>query len=241
MGLTIHFKLTPPPDTDTAKAYELVRAMRRHAQGFKHRGRVADVLPIGDDAETLRRAMEYKSVPHPTQTGCESGIEIPADAGFIFPVEVGEDCEPVWLGLCCYPKTVVMGGRRYRTDLRGWCFHRFCKTQYASLHGWEYFRRCHTAVIDLLHGFGRLGLRVEISDEGEYWPRRSLARLRQNLDQMNGLVAAAAGALKDADKAGETRVQSPIFAHKNFERLEAEGAVRIEPVLKTLRAVVREA
>src|SRR6266545_4954268 len=106
MGLTVHFKLVAPPDTDAARARELVRAMR---------GRVDDVLPIGDDEEALRWAAQYKSVPHPWKPGCASGIEIRAEAGFLFPVAVGEDCEPLWLGLCRYPKTVLLEGRRHRT------------------------------------------------------------------------------------------------------------------------------
>ena len=59
---------------------------------------------------------------------------------------------------------------------------------------------------------------------------------------MNGIVAAAAGALKDFNETadGQSRVQAPIFAHKHFERLEAEGAVRVEPALKKLRAVLRK-
>ncbi len=240
MGLSIHFKLTPPPDTDAARAHELVRQMRQRAQGFKQRGRVEAVLPVGSDRESLRWALDYKDVPHPWKPGCKSGIEIPAVEGFLFVVEVGEDCEPLWLGLCTYPKTVVMGGRRYRTGMKGWQFKGFSKTQYASLHGWEHFRRCHTAVIDLLHALRRIGLRVEISDEGDYWPGRSVAALRQNLDQMNGLVAASAGALKDfyETAGGESPVQSPIFAHQQFERLEAEGAERVAPILKKLQAVV---
>lgn len=242
MGLTVHFKLVAPPDTDVARARELVRAMRRRAQGFKRRGRVDDVLPIGDDEEALRWSLQYKSVPHPWKRGCQSGLEVPAEEGFIFPVEVGEDCEPLWLGLCRYPKTVLLDSRRHRTELPGWRFHGFSKTQYASLHGWEHFRRCHTAAVDLLAGMRRPGLHVEINDEGAYWPGRSIDALRRNLDQMNGLVAAAAGAFKDAceDLHGQSGVQSPIFAHQAFERLEAEGAARVAPVLKKLRAVLRE-
>src|SRR6266567_1733916 len=182
MGLTIHFKLVAPPDTDAARAGELVRAMRRRAQGFKQRGRVDDVLPIGDDEEALRWATQYKSVPHPWKRGFTSGIEIRAEAGFLFPVAVGEDCEPLWLGLCRYPKTVLLEGRRHRTDLSGWRCHGFSKTQFASLHGWEHFRRCHTAVVDLLAGMRRLGLHVGITDEGDFWPSRSFATLRRNLD-----------------------------------------------------------
>jgi hypothetical protein len=243
MGLTVHFKLIAPPDTDAARAREFVHAMYRRAQGFKQRGRVDDVLPIGDDEEALRWATQYKSVPHPWRPGCKTGIEIRAEEGCLFPVAVGEDCEPIWLGLCRYPKTVLLEGRRYRTNLNDWRYHGFSKTQYASLHGWEHFRRCHTAVTDLLAGMRCLGLHVEINDEGGFWPGRSVTALRQNLDEMNGIVAAAAGALKDFDESanGQSRVQSPIFAHKNFERLEAEGAARVAPVLKKLRAVLREA
>jgi hypothetical protein len=44
---------------------------------------------------------------------------------------------------------------------------------------------------------------------------------------MNCAIAAAAGAMKDFDKAsGAEGVQSPIFAHPQFEHLEAEGAAR---------------
>ena len=155
---------------------------------------------------------------------------------------MGEDCEPLWLGLCRYPKTVLLESRRYRTDLSGWRVHGFSKTQYASLHGWEHFRRCHTAVVDLLAGMRRLGLQIEINDEGGFWPGRSFAALRRNLDEMNGLVAAAAGALKDSDEAanGQSRVQSPIFAHRHFERLEAEGASRIGSKLKALKRMAGE-
>jgi hypothetical protein len=67
-----------------------------------------------------------------------------------------------------------------------------------------------------------------------------VTELRRNLNEMNGVVAAAAGALKDCYEAaeGESPVQSPIFAHRQFERLEAEGAVRVAPILKKLRAAV---
>ena len=44
---------------------------------------------------------------------------------------------------------------------------------------------------------------------------------------MNCAIAAAAGAMKDFDKpTGAAGVQSPIFAHPQFEHLEADGAAR---------------
>src|ERR1035441_185459 len=127
-----------------------------------------------------------------------------------------------------------------RRKARGWRLAGFSKTQYASLHGWEHFQRCHCTVVNLLAASRTPELRVKISDEGDYWPRRSLAKLRQNLDHMNGLVAAAAGALKDHYEGAEgaKRVQSPVFAHPQFERLEAEGAMRVAPLLNKLRAAV---
>jgi len=241
MGLTVHFKLIAPPGIDATRALELVRAMRRRAQGFKHRGRVEEVLPIDQDAEALRWAREYRDVPHPWKPGRQSGIEIPAAEGFLFFVSVGEDCEPLRLALCRYPKTVVMGGRRYRTHLPGWRFHGFSKTQFASLHGWDHFRRCHTAVVDLIHGMRGLGLEVAISDEGDYWPGRRLDMLRRNLDEMNGIVAAAAGALKDLnDRHGSGGViESPIFGHAQFEWLEAAGVARLGPQFAALSGAVQ--
>ncbi|MEI7729904.1 MAG: hypothetical protein WCO56_10060 [Verrucomicrobiota bacterium] len=226
MGLTIHYTLFAPETTDAAGAREIVLRMRRRAFGFKQRGRVDMVHPLGDDRKSLRWAREWmfrRDPHHPTR---EYQAEIMPRAGWIFPVSVGKDCEPLWLGLCQYPQEVLLGGKWARTRLKGWRLHGFCKTQYASLHGWEYFQRCHCAVIDLLVEARSLGMRVVINDEGEYWPRRSLKTLRVELDQMNGVVAAAAGALKDlaGDDAGTAPVQSPIFKHPHFEHLEAAGA-----------------
>jgi len=179
-----------------------------------------------------------------SEENTSTGVEVCPAQGFLFRVDVGEDCEPLWLGLCRYPETILHQGRELQTKIgSGWRLAGFSKTQYASLHGWEHFQRCHCAVVNLLAACRTPGLRVKISDEGDYWPTRSLTGLRQNLDQMNGLVAASSGALKDCYEAaeGESPVQSPIFAHRQFERLEAEGAARVGPVLKQLRAIVREA
>jgi hypothetical protein len=44
---------------------------------------------------------------------------------------------------------------------------------------------------------------------------------------MDGAIAGIAGALKDvADELGGPPVQSPIFAHPQFERIEANGVRR---------------
>lgn len=242
MGLTVHFKLAAPAAVTGAQAKTLVESMRRVALRFYCEGLVDRVQPITSDAKTLRRsACDWLILPVPGEENTSTGAEIFPTAGFIFRVDVGADCEPLWLGLCRYPPTVNFQGQELPTKKgAGWRLAGFSKTQYASLHGWEHFQRCHCAVVNLLAACRTADLRVKISDEGDYWPRRSPTKLRENLNHMNGLVAAAAGALKDADEAGagESRVQSPIFAHKNFERLEATGSARVGPVLKQLRAVV---
>ena len=244
MGLTVHFKLAAPADCSAAQAKQGVESMRRVALRFYREGLVERVHPITVDGKTLRRiGCDWLILPVPGQANTSTGVEVYPTAGFLFRVEVGADCEPLWLGLCQYPLTVRFQGRELRTKKSaGWRLAGFSKTQYASLNGWEHFQRCHCAVVELLVACRTPALRVKISDEGDYWPRRSLTKLRENVEQMNGLVAAAAGALKYADETatGESRVQAPIFAHKNFERLEAEGALRATSALKKLREVVRK-
>lgn len=165
MGLTIHYTLAAPPETDAAQAAELVRQLRRRALDFKRRSRVDAVHPLGDDAKTLRWAEQWLFFPIPHPRNRYHQICVQPLEGFLFPVSVGEDCEPLWLGLCRYPLTVRVEDRLRRTKLRGWRLQSFSKTQYASLHGWEHFRRCHTAVIDLLAGARQLGFSVEINPE----------------------------------------------------------------------------
>src|ERR1035437_759675 len=244
MGLTVHFKLAAPVGCDETQAKQIVESMRRVAGRFYCEGLVDHVRPITSDTKTLRHfGCDWLILSVPGEENTSTGVEVWPTEGFLFCVDVGADCEPLWLGLCRYPATVFQHGHELKTKSgRGWRLAGFSKTQYASLHGWKHFQRCHGAVVNLLAACRTPELRVKISDEGDYWPRRSVTKLRQNLDQMNGLVAAAAGALKDCCDApdGENGVQSPIFAHKNFERLEAEGAMRAGPVLKQLRAAAAQ-
>jgi len=66
---------------------------------------------------------------------------------------------------------------------------------------------------------------VTVSNEGEYWPGRNEAALSRNLEQMSGAIAAAAGAMKDFDKAsGAAGVQSPILG-MHFTPVTPTGSV----------------
>lgn len=229
MGLTLHYRLTAPEGCTARRAAALVRRIHTKASEWAAAGRIEQVLPISSDPTDLDRfGTAWLTMPHPDDPETSVGVHIPPEAGWIFPVDLGEDCEPLWLGLCRYPATVAVGGRERSTRLSPrWQFAHFCKTQYASLHGWDNFVRCHVSAVDLLALYRAQGLRVKIDDEGGYWPGRNLATLRKRLDEMNGIVAAFAGAVKDATgDDGGAPVQSPIFAHPQFERLEAEGAAQ---------------
>ena len=226
MGLTIHYKLCAPTGMAEAELPRLVQDMHRLALDFQRSGRVDAVSDIAAGLEDFMWLSEYFMVRVPDDPDSCRGVEVPVETGMIFNVTLGADSESLRLGLCRYPARVTdaQTGRSRKVRRRGWRLGGFCKTQYASLHGWEHFRRCHMAAVDLLVGLRRLGLRVTVSDEGGYWPGRDEAELRRSVDRMNGIVAAFAGALKDAadDSAGPA-VQSPIFEHPQFERIEAEG------------------
>jgi hypothetical protein len=224
MGLTIHFKLAAPAETNKGGAEEIVRQLRRRALRYAADGRVDKVLAL-DDAQVRRWGRTWRFFPLSGRPGLEETVELVPLEGFGLAIRPGAGCEPLWLGLCRYPLTMWTGGRRRRTGLSGWRWEGFCKTQYASVRGWPHFLRCHRAVLGLLEAARRLGCRVDISDEGEYWPGRNETALRQNVDEMNRAVAAAAGALKDLDGTGSSAgVDSPIFDHPRLEQLEAEGA-----------------
>ena len=134
----------------------------------------------------------------------------------------GEGCESARFGLCQYPRRIQVRGGYATTSFKGgWLLQSFCKTQFAGNHSWEHFLKCHKQIISLLDFWRGLGVRVKVNDEGGYWKSRSGKELKQTLGGYDRLLAAVAGAFKDAD--GGLTVKSPIFDYKNFERLEHEG------------------
>jgi hypothetical protein len=241
MGLTIHYKLKGPVRTTAAKIRALVGAMRTRAVAMQRAGGVKAVGTIKSGAKEFLWLSEWLMIREDEHTS--RGVEVPVTKGFVFTVTMGEGSEPLRLGLCQYPARVRdrVTGRMRAVRRTGWRLSTFCKTQYASLHGWENFYRCHTAAVDLLAGLGELGLRVEISDEGEYWSGRDEAGLRRKIDEYNGIVAAFAGMMKDAGDDDDRA--SPIFAHPRFERIEAAGhaanAVHLRAAANVLRSAKR--
>jgi hypothetical protein len=223
MGLTIYYKLFVAENLSSAVVRELANRTALYARK----------IGCAEVGEILRAESDASLAPLFVRAGEERDCcfgHVPAKRGWLVEVWPGEGCESATFGLCQYPRRAEYALRgRYgtvRTDYTGgWLLKGSCKTQYAAEHGTEHFVRCHRMIVSILVFWRQLGATVEVSDEGEYWETRSEAKLRAILNRYNGLVAAVAGAFKDA--AGETgdshAVESPMFARKDFERLEAEG------------------
>ena len=164
-----------------------------------------------------------------------------------FETEPGDGCEEANFGLCQYPSEVSQPefGKR-QTKLQGWLWHSFCKTHYASdprCGGLPNFLRCHLGVVALLDEAHKLGVLGAVSDEGEFWATRNLARLTKEIGEQSAMLAGFLGVLNDAmghAPGGAGAVEAPIAAYPNFEHLEAEGERLLPEQLKTmLKALAR--
>jgi hypothetical protein len=107
MGLTVHFELTGAAGMTAARAEEIVVSWRDRALDLQRKGLVDDVLPMASDLETLHQfAGDWLILPVPGEEDTSTGAEILPEAGHIFLVVMGDDCEPLRLGLCRHPTTV---------------------------------------------------------------------------------------------------------------------------------------
>jgi hypothetical protein len=227
MGLTLHFTFKSTGPTSRGDARSLVEQLRAKAQELPFR-LVTKLFELEGEACEFEHGRT--DVPLPVllaggrylQQGEENWISVTPTEMIAFLISVGEGCEPAVFGLARYPDFVVApDGERMETDLAGWSWQSFCKTQYASnpkIGGQENFLRCHLNLIKLLDFAQSLGLVDEIRDEGEYWEHRDLTRLCNKLYEYNALIAGFAGKLKD-----RMQVEAPITAFPNFEHLEAKG------------------
>jgi hypothetical protein len=219
MGLTIHYKLSVEKRLAGAVARELVERMALYARKIRC-AEVGEVMPV--EADTPGTFWYV----HLERHGERSVRSLPANRGWVVDVWPGEGCESALFGLCQYPRTTPHVPFDVSTGAgSGWVLKSFCKTQYANEHGWPHFLRCHKTIVSILDFWRRLGVAVEVSDEGEYWETRSEEKLRARLKSYDGLIAAVAGVFKDAaEESGKDHsIESPIFGRKDFERLEAEG------------------
>ncbi len=218
MGLTISFTLSVEKRLASAEVREMVERTGLYARKIGCT-EVSAVLPVEADMPGTFWHVQYE------RQGERFVRSIPAKRGWVVNVWPGEGCESALFGLCQYPRTTRVPALVSTGAGSGWNFKSYCKTQYASEHGWEHFLRCHKMILSILKFWRQMGVTVEVSDEGGYWETGSERKLRAALEGYNGLIAAVAGVFKDAsDATGKGySVESPIFARGDFERLEAQG------------------
>jgi len=159
--------------------------------------------------------------------------------------------------------------RKVRTNLSGWHWRSFCKTQYASdpqCGGIPNFLKCHVSVITLLDRMAKLpGLRVSVDDEGKYgsstysddWKeaheagrkptyRRhkgqyNPAALAQEVGDWNTIIAGFAGAVDEALAGGGITLEAQIKDFPDFERLEFKGHKQkyLTPFLQAMKKLAK--
>jgi hypothetical protein len=219
MGLTINYKLSVPQNLSSAVVRELAARTALYARKIGC-AEVDEVKRVEADTPFTTLLVEFGREEEDLYDS------VRATRGWAVEVWPGKGCESALFGLCQYPRRMSFRGRSVPTGYKGgWQLLGFCKTQYASEHGWEHFLKCHRQVISLLDFWRQLGVTVDVDDEGEYWPTRSVEKLKTILRQYNGLIAAVGGMFRDAaaESATGLSVESPIFDYAHFERLEHEG------------------
>ena len=212
MGLTIHYTLSLREGISAGVVHELVRRT----------GQFARKIGCAEVGGVLRAEKHENLATYFFRVTDDFYSYAEPESGWLIQILPGAGCETARFGLCKYPRRVLLRDGFASTGLKGgWFLQSFCKTQYAGEHGWDNFLKCHRLVIGLLDFWRGLGVRVKVSDDGEFWKTRSIEELRRQLNSYNGLVAAMSGMLKDAN--GGLPIESPIFDYQNFERLEHEG------------------
>lgn len=263
MGLTIQYNIKSTARSH-ARARLIVEQMRQLALDlpFEEVGEVVELdNPDMDTCEEKHRWLVIQAVQY---VSLSKHISQGVNPTKVFAVSVwpGKGCEEINLGLCLYPKEIEENGLIIKTKLSGFQWRSFCKTQYASnpeCGGIPNFLRCHVSCITLLDRIAELPmLDVEIDDEGKYGPsnysddwkeagkadreptyvwhngKYNVKTLAEEVGSWNQMIAAAAGALKDAT---DGNMKSPITSYPNFEQLEFQGSrdKLIEPFLFAMK------
>jgi hypothetical protein len=153
------------------------------------------------------------------------------------------------------------------TNLSGWYWRSFCKTQYASnaeCGGIPNFLRCHISVITLLDRIAKIpGVRVGVDDEGRYGPstysddwkeahaagrkptyRRhkgqyNPAALAKEVGEWNTMIAGFTGALSAALADSGMKLEAAIKEFPDFAQLEFKGRGQkyLTPFLRAMKAM----
>ena len=213
MGLTIHYNLRSSTRSPK-KARELVARLRGRALDLPFE-RVDDIIELSGPAcdyqqydqdhpnrWLLIQAGQFVDDPRHK----EYSYTVTPNHVIAFSTWPGRGCEEANFGLCRYPAFVEVDDpvrdwvkRKIRTRLGGWYWGSFCKTQYASnpeCGGVQNFLRCHLAVTRMLDHAKSIGILKSVSDEGDFWEKRDVKALAQNVGQWNDMIASFTGQLR---------------------------------------------
>lgn len=241
MGLTIHYSLQSDAPT-ASDAHELIGNMHRRAlelpfdevkQLVEFKGDDCDFEKVPRESPNRWLLIQARQLQKLDEDG-DQWAEVRPTRVMAFTVRPAEGSEPANFGLCQYPATIMLDGRRKRTGLSGWRWSSFCKTQYASnpdLGGLKNFLRAHLGVIGLLDYANKLGILDGVSDEGGFAEKRDVEALIEEVGNWNKMIAGLFGGMKDAiSAAGEdTRALiAEITKFPNFEHLEADDRLKRE-------------
>lgn len=234
MGLTIHYQLK----SATRSANQLRRLMEQ----LRQRALDLPFKEVGEVVELSGDACDFNSCggDNPlrwllVQAGQyvvdgDSHYSVIPKHVIAFSTWPGNGCEAANFGLAVYPGTIDIRdyrlgrSRKLRTGLRGWCWSSFCKTQYASQHGVDHFLRCHLCVVKMLDHAKELGILAGVKDEGDFWLKRDIKALAQEVGEWNQDMAGLVGQMRDLFG---NQIVAPIAKYPDFERLEARGQERL--------------
>src|ERR1017187_6094371 len=181
MGLTIHYHLKHAGTDKTARS--LIEQLHQAAQDLPFKELQAVVDLKGEACEFAKRECEDPLCWLLTQArgslkiGEHTWLDVPPSRVIAFETCPGEGCEVANFGLCQYPATIESQGKSLPTNLSGWRWASYCKTQYASdpeCGGIENFLRCHLLVVALLDKAKAMGFLDEVHDEGKFWETRDV-------------------------------------------------------------------
>jgi hypothetical protein len=215
MGLETFYDLHAPVQWSRDRVRDVVQSVHKVALGV---GFAAVDQVRANDVNDPRTLIAKESPPG------HDYVHAQAIDGWFFRTWPGPGCETAHFGLCHFPETVVVEGKEFPMGWgEGWHYHTWCKTQYADRVSRDHFLRSHLGVVAILDAFRARGVEVNARDASGYWEHRDRAELERQVDEWNRIVAAVAGAIKDATEEVPGCVASPIFAAPDFEHLEAEG------------------
>ena len=245
MGLTIHWSFKGPKTKAEAKT--VIEKLRQRAMDLPFES-VGEILHLrGKDAnfendpDSEYRWLKIQARETIWSKDGRTGWDVRPSEILGFQILVAPGSEPMEIFLATYPKTILIQGertrkqKRLRTNRSGWSGGGFTKTQYASRSdcgGIPNFLRAHLSVCRMLDRAKELGILESVSDEGEFFEKRDIPALVNEVGSWNSFIAASVGAM---DELVGTPCIAPIKDYSDFEQLEAKGQDRIDGLLRWMK------